>query len=163
MGQRSSCSSLSVLELVIVSGEVVQVFTMQKASISRVALAGVLLGSAVMHVVRPQTFYPVVPRALCKDLPAGRSNPVALLSRKSWVVMTAVPEAAGAVGLLVPSTRKTAATAVALMFAGFSYAHISQLRHAYGPKRSQAEKRFATARLPLQIPLVAWAWSARKS
>ncbi|WP_104086967.1 MauE/DoxX family redox-associated membrane protein [Arthrobacter sp. GMC3] len=132
---------------------------MNLKTVSVVALATLLGASAINHVRNPKFYYSVVPPSLCTD----KDGKFALMSRKQWVLASAVPEVLGAVGLLVPSTRKAAATATALMFAGFTAGHISALQRAFGPKGTPQAKRIHMLRLPLQIPLVAWAWSARKA
>lgn len=37
--------------------------------------------------------------------------------------------------------------------------HLDALRRAYGPDGSPAQRTVHTARLPLQVPLILWAWS----
>lgn len=81
------------------------------------------------------------------------------MSRHEWVLVSAVPEALGAVGLIIPATRKAAATATTLMFAGFTAGHLSALRRAWGPDGTPQARRVHALRLPLQLPLIAWAWS----
>lgn len=89
-------------------------------------------------------------------------KPLAIMSRRGWVVASAIPEFAGAAGLLLPATRKAASTSIALMFMAFTAGHLSALQRALGPKGTPEAKRFSIIRLPLQIPLVIWAWSARR-
>lgn len=123
------------------------------------SLAVLLGASAVNHVVNPKFYYPVVPPVLCTD----KAGALGLMTRHQWVLASTVPEALAAAGLLIPGTRRVAATATAAMFVGFTFGHLTALRHAFGPKGSPAQRRIHAVRLPLQIPLVAWAWSARKS
>ncbi|AIY00452.1 hypothetical protein ART_0853 [Arthrobacter sp. PAMC 25486] len=85
------------------------------------------------------------------------------MTRHQWVLASAAPEALAAVGLLVPRTRRAAATATTVMFAGFTAGHLSALRRAWGPDGTPSARRIHALRLPLQVPLVAWAWSARRS
>ncbi len=72
-------------------------------------------------------------------------------------------EVAAAVGLLVPVTRRAAAGCVTAMFTLFLAGHLDALRKAYGPDGTPAQRRIHTLRLPLQAPLIAWAWSLRKA
>lgn len=132
---------------------------MKLKTISVIGLATLLGAGAVNHVRNPKFYYPVVPPSLCTD----KDGKFALMSRHQWVLASAVPEVLGAVGLLVPSTRKAAATATALMFAGFTAGHVSALRRAFGPDGTPQAKRVHMLRLPLQVPLVIWAWSARRA
>ncbi len=121
-------------------------------------LAALLAASAVNHLRNPRFYYPVVPPALCTD----QGGAWALTTRRQWVLASAVPEFLGAAGLLLPGTRKAAATATALMFTGFTAGHVSALRRAFGPGGSAQARRIHAVRLPLQLPLVAWAWSVRR-
>lgn len=131
---------------------------MKLRTLSTVALAAILGASAVNHLRNPAFYYPVVPPVLCTD----QDGDYGVMTRRQWVVASAAPEALAAVGLVVPGTRKAAATATALMFSGFTVGHISALRRAYGPHGTSAARRVHAVRLPLQIPLIVWAWSARR-
>lgn len=122
------------------------------------ALATLLGASAVNHLRNPKFYYPVVPPSLCSDK-GGTSG---LLTRHQWVIASAAPEALAALGLLVPSTRKAAATGTSLMFAGFTAGHISALKRAWGPEGTPQARRIHAFRLPLQVPLIVWAWSVRR-
>ena len=132
---------------------------MKHTSLSTWALAALLGTSAVNHVKNPGFYYPVVPPSLCSD----NGNAHGVLSRHQWVTASAAPEALAAVGLLIPGTRKAAATATALMFAGFTAGHVSALRRALGPDGTPQSRRIHSLRLPLQVPLVVWAWRARRT
>lgn len=127
-------------------------------TVSAFALAALLGASAVNHVRRPQFYYPVVPPVLCTDKDGGRG----VMTRRQWVLASAIPEALAAVGLLVPTTRRASATATALMFTAFTAGHVSALRRAFGPGGSSAARRVHAVRLPLQVPLILWAWSVRR-
>lgn len=131
---------------------------MTSKNISAWALAALLAASAVNHVVNPKFYYAVVPPSLCTD----KDGRFGLMTRRQWVLASAAPEALAAVGLLVPGTRKVTAVATTLMFAGFTAGHVSALRRAFGPKGSVEARRIHAIRLPLQVPLIAWAWSARR-
>lgn len=122
------------------------------------ALAALLGASAVNHIVNPKFYYPVVPPILCTD----KDGRFGLMTRRQWVLASAAPEALAAVGLVVPGTRKVTAVATTLMFAGFTAGHVSALRRAFGPKGNAEARRIHAIRLPLQAPLIAWAWSARR-
>ncbi|ALE93554.1 hypothetical protein AOC05_16535 [Arthrobacter alpinus] len=132
---------------------------MNPKTVSVIGLAVLMGASAVNHVRNPRFYYAVVPPSLCTDKGGG----FGVMTRRQWVLASAVPEVLGAVGLLVPATRKAAATATALMFAGFTAGHVSALRRAFGPNGTPQARRVHVLRLPLQLPLVAWAWSARKA
>jgi uncharacterized membrane protein len=131
---------------------------------SAVALSALLLTSAVKHFRTPSFYKPVVPDYLCRDdEPGSRPNgPLAVMSREEWIASSGLLEAAVAVGLLVPATRKVAADATTAMFTAFLAGHIDALRRAYGPTGTKKERRIHTLRLPLQLPLILWSWSLRK-
>ncbi|RAN79584.1 hypothetical protein B5P43_13930 [Bacillus sp. SRB_336] len=125
---------------------------------SAVALAALLGTSAVNHVRDPKFYYLVVPPVLCTD----KGGSLGLMTRRNWVLASAVPEVLAAVGLLVPGTRRAAAAATAVMFAGFTAGHVSALRRAFGPGGTAPARRIHAVRLPLQVPLVVWAWRLRR-
>ncbi|UVJ39924.1 hypothetical protein [Arthrobacter sp. CJ23] len=150
-------------------------------ALSATALSALLLASAMKHFRSPSFFYPVVPDYLCRNddadadaaetagasgtalaAAAPRNGPLAIMSREEWIAATGLLEAAAAVGLLIPATRKAAAAGTAAMFTTFLAGHIDALRRAYGPDGTPAERRVHTLRLPLQLPLVLWAWRLRK-
>ena len=73
-----------------------------------------------------------------------------------WVRFTGIAEIAGAVGLLVPVTRKAAAWGIIAMLVGYFDVHIYMALH---PERFASIPAWALyARLPLQFVLLAWAW-----
>lgn len=132
---------------------------MKRRTLSAWALAALLGASAVNHLRNPEFYYSVVPPSLCSD----KGGKFGLMTRHEWVLASAVPEALGAVGLLIPGTRKAAASATTVMLAGFTAGHLSALGRAWGPQGSPQARRVHTLRLPLQLPLVAWAWSVRNA
>jgi uncharacterized membrane protein len=102
----------------------------------------------------------VVPGYLCRDDSGGQPNdPLAVLSREEWVAASGLLEAAAAVGLLIPVTRPAAAGCVTAMFTAFVAGHVHALREAYGPEGTPRRRRVHTLRLPLQAPLIGWAWT----
>lgn len=129
-------------------------------TLSAAALSGLLLASAAKHLRDPDFFTPVVPDILCRDDSGNRPNgPLTVLSREEWVALSGLLEAGAAVGLLVPPARRAVAGCVAAMFTAFLAGHLDALRKAYGPGGTPAQRRLHTLRLPLQAPLIGWAWS----
>lgn len=131
-------------------------------------MSALLLASAMKHFREPSFFYPVVPDFLCRrDAATGageeppRNGPLAVMSREEWIAVSGLLEAGAAVGLLIPRTRKAAAAFTAAMFTVFVAGHVHALRKAWGPEGTARERQFSTARLPLQLPLILWAWSLR--
>ena len=132
-------------------------------TLSAVAMSALLLASAGKHFEDPGFFGPVVPDFLCRDDSGEQSNsPAAVLSREEWVALSGLLEAAAAVGLLIPVTRRAAAGCVTAMFTLFLAGHIDALRKAFGPDGTPRQRRIHSLRLPLQAPLIAWAWSLTK-
>ena len=138
-------------------------------SLSAAAMGVLLLASANKHFRDPMFYGDVVPGYLCRDDAAsGQANkadgrhPLAVLSREEWVAATGLLELAAAVGILLPPTRKVAATALAGLFTAFLAGHVDALMRAYGPDGTPRQRKIHTARLPLQAPLILWAWSLRK-
>ncbi len=143
-------------------------------TLSAAAMSALLLTSAMKHFREPRFFAQVVPDYLCRDAPdagqpgaAGESTPdgggrpLAVMTREEWIAVSGLLEAGAAVVLLVPATRRPAATAVTAMFAVFLAGHVDALRRAYGPTGSAEQRKAHTLRLPLQLPLILWAWSLR--
>jgi uncharacterized membrane protein len=132
-------------------------------TLSAAAMSALLLTSAAKHIREPEFFHQVVPEALCRnDSGERRNGALAVLSREEWVAATGLLEAAAAVGLLIPATRATAATGITAMFTVFLAGHLDALRKAYGPEGTRRGRQVHTLRLPLQAPLIAWAWTLTK-
>lgn len=107
------------------------------------ALAGLLALAGVAHFATPRNFDSIVPHAL-----PG--------SERFWTYVSGVGELVLAVGVARPATRRTSAALSAVFFVLVFPANI-QMAVDY---RSQGGRDFAFAllRLPLQIPLIWWAW-----
>ncbi len=111
--------------------------------------------SGTVHLVRPEVFEPIVPRAL----PA----------RRALVVWSGVAELVCAAGLLVPRTRRAAGIASAALLVAVYPANVqmavdtvrSARRRTTTPRVARAA--LALARLPLQWPMVRWAATAGRS
>lgn len=126
-------------------------------------MSSLLLASAMKHFRDPAFFHHVVPDFLCRDDSGHRSNgPFAVMTRDEWVALSGLVEAGAAVGLLIPATRKVAASGVTAMFTVFLAGHADALRRAYGPAGTPAQRKVRSVRLPLQVPLILWAWSLRR-
>lgn len=107
-------------------------------------LVALFTTSGVLHLVRPQLFEPIVPRAL----PA----------RRALVHGSGLAELACAAGLLHPRTRQSAGWASAVLlvgvFPGNVQMAITEGRRASRGTGSRTRQVATLARLPLQIPLV---------
>ena len=146
-------------------------------TVSAAAMSALLMTSAMKHFREPRFFEQMVPDYLCRTVPSavgeltegseapapdGGKRPLAVMSREEWIAVSGLLEAGAAVGLLIPVTRRSTATAVTAMFAVFLAGHLDALRRAYGPTGSPKQRKVHTVRLPLQLPLILWAWTLRK-
>ncbi|MGQ7297716.1 DoxX family protein [Quadrisphaera sp. KR29] len=108
------------------------------------ALAALLGTAGVAHLAAPGPFERIVPRAL------GRPGP--------WVAASGVAELACAAGLLPAASRRWAGLASAALLVAVFPANATMAVQALRSERAPRWYRAAAlARLPLQLPLVAWA------
>ncbi|WP_457951109.1 DoxX family protein [Pseudarthrobacter sp. alpha12b] len=132
-------------------------------------MGALLLASAGKHFRDPGFYRDVVPEYLCRQDPTtdttqstASQHPLAVLSRDEWIAVSGLLELAAAVGILLPPTRRLTATALTAMFTAFLAGHVDALVRAYGPQGTPLRRKIHAARLPLQAPLILWAWSLRK-
>jgi uncharacterized membrane protein len=102
------------------------------------ALAALLGGSGVLHLVRPRTYEWLVPPELG--------------DARSWVTATGVAEIGTAALLAAPATRRPGGWAAAGLLLAFVPAHLHTFRVV---PRTPVPLTIAAVRLPLQVPLVA--------
>src|SRR3954449_11926864 len=102
-------------------------------------VVGAFLASGTVHLVRPQTFEPLMPRAV----PAHREV----------IYASGVAELICAAGLLHPRTRKVAGLASAALLVGVFPGNLKMALDAR-KARNQAYQAATLARLPLQYPLI---------
>ncbi len=106
------------------------------------------LGSGTLHLLRPGVYEPIVPHVL----PA----PGAL------VVVSGLAELACAIGLLVPVTRRAAGWASALLLVAIFPANVQMAYDAWRDWQANDASGLylvgTLVRLPLQIPLIWWAF-----
>lgn len=118
------------------------------------AVAVAFLVSGVVHLRRPQVFLGAVPHGL----PAPRA----------LVILSGVAELACAAGLAWPASRRPAGLASAGLLLAVFPANVQMLADARraARRRPTATRRVREAvlwaRLPLQVTLVRWAWSATR-
>jgi uncharacterized membrane protein len=130
-------------------------------------MSALLLASAMKHFRDPRFFRQVVPDYLCLEGTGSgtgpdRRRPFAVMTREEWIAVSGLLELAAAAGILVPPARKATATALTAMFTVFVAGHVDAIRRAYGPEGTAAQRKVHSLRLPLQVPLILWAWSLRK-
>jgi uncharacterized membrane protein len=138
-------------------------------NLSAAAMGALLLAGAGKHFRDPGFYRDGVPEDLCRrdpepgaDQSAGANHPLAILSRDEWIAVSGLLELAAAVGILLPPTRKLTATALTAMFTAFLAGHVDALVKAYGPQGTPRRRKIHSIRLPLQAPLILWAWNLRK-
>ena len=105
-------------------------------------LAALVGGSGVLHLVAPA--------------PYERLIPPFLPSPRAWVYGSGVVELACAAAVVVPRTRARGALATAALLVAVFPGNV-YLALAPG----DVPRWLAIARLPLQVPLVLWAWLVR--
>ena len=102
-------------------------------------VVGTFLASGTVHLVRPETFDPLMPAVV----PAHREV----------IYASGVAELLCAAGLLHPRTRRLAGWASAAVLVGVFPGNLKMAADALRT-RNQTFKAVALARLPLQLPLV---------
>lgn len=119
-------------------------FPLARRHLPALALAAVLGTSGALHLRRPGIFRPLIPRSL------GNPDP--------WVLGSGVAELACAAALAVPATRRLGGLASAALLVGVFPGNVTMAVRSRPDARSWTGKPVvAWARLPLQVPLVAWA------
>ena len=125
------------------SRPVAQTAAMDIRRASPYALATVLAGVGILHFVTPRPFDSIVP----PFLPAPRA----------WTYASGVAEIACGAAIALPRTRRAGATAAAVLLVVVFPANLYM---AVEP--GDVPRWAAIARLPLQVPLVVWAWRTRR-
>jgi uncharacterized membrane protein len=107
------------------------------------ALAGFLGIAGLAHFVVPGFYDAIVPRLL----PGSQRN---------WVLASGAAEIACAAVVATPRTRRLGATVAAILFVVVLPANVQMA--VDWRNRSILPATMAFARLPLQVPLIWWAW-----
>jgi uncharacterized membrane protein len=111
-------------------------------------VVGAFLVSGVVHLVKPEVYEPLMPRWV----PAHREV----------ILASGVAELAGAVGLLLPPTRRLAGLASAALLVAVFPGNVKMALDASGT-RNTGFKAAAWARLPLQLPMIRGALRAGRA
>ncbi|HYZ08531.1 MAG: hypothetical protein M3291_10585 [Actinomycetota bacterium] len=111
------------------------------------SLAGMLAATGVLHFAAPEQFDAIVPRAL-----PG--------SRRCWTYLSGAAELGVAAAVAAARTRRCGGLAAAALFVGVFPANV-QMALAWRD-RPLPYRAAAWVRLPLQVPLVAWALRASR-
>lgn len=106
------------------------------------ALIAMFSVSGVLHLLRPEPFIAIVPRMLPR--------------KRELVYVSGVAELAGAALMAAPRTRRPGGRLSAVLLLAVFPANVSMA--IAGAGRSPLCRVLAWARLPLQVPLVLWAW-----
>ena len=109
-------------------------------------LAAALAGAGVAHFRNPRFFDQMVP----PQLPGPA---------RAWTYGTGAAEIALAAAVANPRTRKRAALASAAWFVAVFPGNVQMARDAEGAR----DQALTYARLPLQLPLVRWAWRVSRA
>ncbi|SER40129.1 DoxX family protein [Microlunatus flavus] len=109
------------------------------------ALAGLLLLTGTVHLVRPHVFDPALP----PWLPG---------SKRAWALGSGVAELACAGLVAAPPTRRLGGLACAALFVAVFPGNV----HMATTARTPMARAVTLARLPLQVPLVLWALRASR-
>ncbi|MEO9139521.1 MAG: hypothetical protein ABI345_10695 [Jatrophihabitans sp.] len=111
-------------------------------------LATLLAGAGASHFVVPGIYDAMIPEAL-----PG--------SARGWTIGSGVTELVVAAAIALPVTRRYGALAAAVLFVGVLPANV---KTAIDARRSDsaAYRAGTILRIPLQAPLLAWAWQVRK-
>jgi uncharacterized membrane protein len=110
------------------------------------ALGALLAIAGVAHFVSPDSFDGIVPHVLP-------------FSERFWTSISGVVELLLAAGVVWPRSRRTAATLTAVFFVLVFPANVQMA--VDWASRPASEFAVALLRLPLQIPLIWWAWHVR--
>jgi uncharacterized membrane protein len=104
-------------------------------------VAALFLASGTLHFVRPRLFEAIVPPQM--------GDPRAL------VALSGAVEIAGALGLLIPATRRTAGLGLIALLLAVWPANVYMALEAERFRRV-APAWLLWARVPLQLPLIGW-------
>ena len=115
-------------------------------TLSPYLLTALLAGAGVTHFVKPGFYDAIVPPLL--------PGPA-----RAWTYASGAVELAVGAAVCRPSTRRHGALAAVLLFIAVFPANVQMAVDA----DSTAERAVAYARLPLQVPLVWWAWRVGRS
>ena len=113
---------------------------------AHVIIAIILIGSGVLHFVRPRAYASIVP----PWLPSPRV----------LVLVSGVFEIAGGLGVLHPATRVAAGWGLIALLVAVFPANVQMLMNAHAAHASPAYQAALVARLPLQPLLVWWVFTA---
>lgn len=110
--------------------------------IGRIVMGVLYIGAGIAHLVLTSAFASIVPDYLPRH--------------REIVLLSGVAEIAGGLGVLLPPTRRVAAWGLVLLLVAVFPANVWMVQH---PERfSEVPLWILWIRLPLQVPLIWWAW-----
>lgn len=123
----------------------------RRSAATALSLAGFLVVAGVAHFVVPRSYQRIVPRLFAD--PAF------------WVRWSGVAEIACGALVAIPRTRRLGAWIALVVFVGVFPANVQMALDGGIPGASfpLGSPVVAWARLPLQVPLVVWAWRVARS
>jgi uncharacterized membrane protein len=118
----------------------------KRGAVSRLLLAAVFIVAGVLHFVIPDQYVRIMP----PWLPWHRG----------LVLVSGVAEIAGGAGLLVPRLRRAAGIGLILLLVAVAPANWQMYQNAHAGGASPVAQTLFLLRLPLQLALIWWVWSA---
>ena len=117
--------------------------------IGGIILALLFILSGIVHLVSPQLYLRIVPPYLPAHLPI--------------VYISGVAEILGALGLILPQTRRLAAWGLVALYIAVFPANLNMALNDLPLGTTHVASWMLWARLPLQLVLIVWAfWYARR-
>ena len=112
--------------------------------LARLALSAIFLLGGTLHLVQPGIYRPIMPAWL----PA----------HDALILISGVAEIAGAVGMLVPRTRRAAGLGLILLLIAVFPANVTMLQRARANGSPAWPEALLWLRLPGQALLIWWTW-----
>ena len=110
------------------------------------ALATFFLFAGIMHFVNPRFFLKIMPRWIPRD------------RHLDLVYLSGAFEILGGLGLVPERTRRPAGLGLILLLIAVWPANLQMLLDAVAAGKSRGYVALLCLRMPLQIPLMVWAW-----
>lgn len=121
---------------------------MHASGVRAAGLAALLAGAGATHFAVPAIYDVMIPEFLPGE-------------PRVWTIGAGAAEIGIAAAVLVPPTRRYGALAAAALFLGVLPANVKMAIDAR-KSDSSAYRAGTVLRLPLQAPLIAWAWRVRQ-
>jgi uncharacterized membrane protein len=125
------------------------VIGMSRDSRRALSLAALLAGAGASHFAAPKMYDEMIPARL-----PGRP--------RTWTYGSGLAEFATAAAIAVPRTRRIGGVAAAVLFAAVLPGNVKMAVDAR-KSDSMAFRAGTLLRLPLQWPLIAWAWKVQRA